>query len=157
MATTLVPLVPPPPAFGGGISTDTADVSWHAPTATALVATFPPGAPNHNWSVTAAVAMNIGHQGTLRAAQYLAATTVDLITKLELLDGMREEFRQRTAGVQWTGLIPDGTQPPLYEPLADFLAQTGQHRPPKGFTWPVSEVVSAEHLGSTGPDLPRVT
>ncbi|MCI2417492.1 amidohydrolase [Saccharopolyspora sp. K220] len=157
MATSLVPLTPPPPVFGGGISIDTADVSWHAPTAVALAATFPAGLPNHNWGVTAAAATNIGHQGMLSAARYLAATAIDLITQPDLLGAMQEEFRQRTEGVRWTSMIPEGTQPPMYEPPADFLAQTGQKWPPKGITWPVPEVVATERLGSVGPDLPPVT
>lgn len=157
MPATLVPLTPPAATFGGGISTDTADVSWHVPTATTLVATFPPGTPNHNWGVTASAASNIGHQGLLYAARYLAATAVDLITQPDLLAQFTQEFQQRTAGVQWQSLIPDGQQPPLYEPPADFLAKTGQHWPPAGVTWPIPEVVSLEQLGSVGPDLPPVT
>jgi aminobenzoyl-glutamate utilization protein B len=157
MASTIVPLSPPAPAFAGGISTDTADVSWHVPTATALAATFPAGVPNHNWGVTAAAATNIGHQGLLSAARYLAATAIDLITQPDQLAAMKTEFQQRTAGVQWVSMIPDGTQPPMYEPPADFLAATGQHWPPKGITWPVPEVIATEQLGTTGPDLPPVT
>ncbi|QUQ63463.1 amidohydrolase [Kutzneria sp. CA-103260] len=157
LPTGLVPLTPPNPNFGGGISTDTADVSWHVPTASALVATFPAGVPNHNWGVTSTAASSIGHQGLLSAARYLAATAVDLITQPDLLSQFKAEFQARTAGVQWQSLIPDGQQPPLYEPPADFLAATGQHWPPAGVTWPVPEVVSLEQLGSVGPDLPPVT
>jgi aminobenzoyl-glutamate utilization protein B len=54
-------------------------------------------------------------------------------------------------------MIPDGTQQPLVEPPADFLAHTGQTWPPKGITWPEQEIISTERLGSTGPDLPPVT
>ncbi|GHH80248.1 aminobenzoyl-glutamate utilization protein B [Streptomyces sulfonofaciens] len=157
MSTTVVPLAPPAPSFGGGISTDTADVSWHAPTVTALVATFPAGCPNHNWTVTSTAGHHIGHQGTLSAARYLAASAVDLITQPDRLTAVQDEFRQRTDGVEWKSMIPDGTQPPLYEPPADFLAETGQQWPPQGVTWPVPEVIAAEQLGTTGPDLPPVT
>jgi aminobenzoyl-glutamate utilization protein B len=114
LSTTLVPLTPPL-AFGGGISTDTADVSWHVPTVTALAATFPVGLPNHNWAVTATAATNIGHQGLLAAARYLASTAVDLITQPEQLAAITDEFRQRTAGVKWESMIPAGTQPPMYD------------------------------------------
>ncbi|MFD0391924.1 hypothetical protein ACFQ3Z_00955 [Streptomyces nogalater] len=54
-------------------------------------------------------------------------------------------------------MIPDGSQPPLYEPPEEFLRATGQSWPPKGVTWPVPPVVAAEQLGGTGPDLPPVT
>jgi aminobenzoyl-glutamate utilization protein B len=157
LPTTLTALTPPAAAFGGGISTDTADVSWHVPTATALVTTFPTGVPNHNWGVTAVAATNIGHQGLLSAARYLAATAVDLITQPDVLAGLTQEFQDRTAGVQWASMIPDGTQPPMYEPPASFLAATGQTWPPAGITWPVPEVVATEQLGTTGPALPPVT
>jgi aminobenzoyl-glutamate utilization protein B len=69
MPTTLIPLAPPPPAFGGGISIDTADVSWQTPVLVALAATIPAGLPNHSWTVTSAAATNIGHQGMLSAAR----------------------------------------------------------------------------------------
>jgi aminobenzoyl-glutamate utilization protein B len=157
MATSVVPLTPPSPAFGGGISIDTADVSWHTPTLAALVATFPIGTPNHSWTVASAAATNIGHQGMLSAARYLAASAVDLITQPDQLEKITEEFKQRTAGVNWTSMVPDGTQPPLYEPPASFLKETGQQWPPKGITWPVDEIISTEPLGTTGPDLPPVT
>jgi len=157
MPTTLVPLTPPAPAFLGGPSTDAADVSWKTPKVTVLVATFPPGVPNHNWAVTASAATNIGHQAMLSAAKYLAATAVDLLTQPDVLAAMKKEFADRTAGVHWESMIPDGTQPPLYEPPADFLAKTGQHWPPPGVTWPVPQVIAAEQLGTTGPELPPQT
>lgn len=157
LPTALVPLNPPNPVFTGGPSTDAADVSWRTPKVTVLATTFPPGIPNHNWAATACAATNIGHQGLLSAAKYLAASAIDLITQPDLLAQLKKEFDDRTAGVGWKSMIPDGTQPPLYEPPADFLAKTGQHWPPPGVTWPVPQVVSSEQLGTTGPDLPPLT
>lgn len=157
MPTALTPLAPPAAAYTGGLATDTADISWQAPTAVLLSAAYPPGLPNHNWGVTATAATNIGHQALLSAARYLAAGAVDLIEQPELLEAMTQEFRDRTAGVGWASMIPDGTQPPLYEPPAEFLKQTGQSWPPAGIDWPVAPVVAAEQLGTTGPDLPPVT
>ncbi|MEV6712815.1 peptidase dimerization domain-containing protein [Lentzea sp. NPDC051208] len=157
LPTTIAPLTPPAAGYTGGLSTDTADVSWQAPTAVLLATTFPPNLPNHNWSVTATAATNIAHQGLLSAARYLAAGAVDLITQPALLDGMKQEFQERKAGVSWTSLIPDGLQPPLYQPPADFLARTGQKWPPAGVTWPVPQIVSSEQLGTTGPPMPPVT
>ncbi|WP_431953405.1 amidohydrolase [Actinacidiphila sp. bgisy167] len=157
MPTALTPLVPPAAAYTGGLATDTADISWQAPTAVLLSATYPPGLPNHNWGVTATAATNIAHQGLLSAARYLAAGAVDLIEQPERLEAMRQEFKGRTEGVAWASMIPDGTQPPLYEPPADFLKATGQNWPPEGVTWPVPPVIAAEQLGTTGPDLPPVS
>ncbi|MEU3979292.1 amidohydrolase [Streptomyces sp. NPDC026672] len=157
MPTQLTPLAPPAAAYTGGLATDTADISWQVPTAVLLAAAYPPGLPNHNWGVTATAATGIGHQALLSAARYLAAGAVDLIEQPDLLDGMKQEFRDRTAAISWASLIPDGTQPPLYEPPADFLEETGQSWPPEGVTWPVPPVIATEHLGTTGPDLPPVT
>ncbi|TDC39672.1 amidohydrolase [Micromonospora sp. 15K316] len=157
LPSTVVPLTPPAPTYLGGPSTDSADVSWHTPTITALITTFPAGVPNHNWAVTAGAAGNIGHQALLSAARYLSATAVDLITQPERLAAMKQEFADRTAGVTWTSMVPDGTQPPIYEPPADFLAKTGQQWPPAGITWPVPQVIAREQLGTTGPDLPPQT
>ncbi|HET6479043.1 MAG TPA: amidohydrolase [Actinoplanes sp.] len=157
MPTTLTPLAPPAAAYTGGLSTDTADISWKAPTAVLLAAAFPPGLPNHNWAFTATAATNIGHQAMLSAARYLAAAAVDLIEQPALLAGMRTEFEERTAGLKWASMIPDGQQPPLYEPPAEFLTKTGQTFPPPGVTWPVPPIIAAEQLGTTGPALPPVT
>jgi aminobenzoyl-glutamate utilization protein B len=157
MPTTVVPLAPPPAAFPGGISIDTADVSWQAPTLVALVATIPTGLPNHSWAVTSAAATNIGHQGMLSAARYLAASAVDLITQPDQLSAIQAEFQDRTKAVDWATMIPEGTQQPLVEPPDSFLKATGQTWPPKNIDWPPSEIISREPLGTTGPDLPTVT
>ncbi|MGW0297157.1 peptidase dimerization domain-containing protein [Streptomyces anthocyanicus] len=157
MPTDLTPLAPPAAAYSGGLATDTADISWQTPTAVLLSAAYPPGLPNHNWGVTATAATNIGHQALLSAARYLAAAAVDLIEQPDRLDAMKQEFKGRTEGIEWTSMIPDGTQPPLYEPPADFLSATGQSWPPNGVTWPVPPVVATEQLGTTGPNLPPVT
>jgi aminobenzoyl-glutamate utilization protein B len=157
MPTSLTPLAPPAAAYTGGLATDTADVSWQAPTAVLLSAAYPPGIPNHNWGATATAATNIGHQALLSAARYLAAGAIDLIEQPERLEAMKQEFAERTEGVGWASMIPDGSQPPLYEPPAEFLTATGQSWPPKGVTWPVPPVVADGQLGTTGPDLPPVT
>jgi len=70
---------------------------------------------------------------------------------------VRQEHRDRTAGVGWKSLIPDDLQPPIYEPPAWFLRQTGQTWPTPGITWPVPPIIAREHLGTTGPPLPPVT
>ncbi|WP_394619691.1 amidohydrolase [Lentzea sp. JNUCC 0626] len=157
MSTTLVPLTAPAPVYLGGPSTDAADVSWQAPKVTALVATFPIGVPHHNWAVSAVASTNIGHQAALSAARYLAATSIDLLTQPDLLKRMKDEFVARTAPAQWKSMIPDGIQQPLYQPPADFLSRTGQTFPPAGITWPVPQVITQEHLGTTGPTLPPVS
>ncbi|MFJ6659852.1 peptidase dimerization domain-containing protein [Streptomyces sp. NPDC091377] len=156
MPTDLTPLAPPAATYTGGLSTDTADVSWQAPTAVLLAAAYPPGLPNHNWAVTSTAATNIGHQALLSAARYLSATAIDLIEQPDRLAAMTDEFHARTEGVTWASMIPDGIQPPLYEPPEDFLTRTGQTWPPQGITWPVPPILATEQLGTAGPAMPPV-
>jgi aminobenzoyl-glutamate utilization protein B len=157
LATTVVPLAPPRPTNVGGPSSDAADVSWITPRVGFYAACWPPGVPNHNWAVTACTAHHIGHQGMLAAARYLSATAVDLIAQPALLERIRQEHRERTAGIEWRSLLPDGAQPPIYQPPAGFLRRTGQTWPPAGIRWPVEPIIAREHLGTTGPELPPVT
>ncbi|MEV7283185.1 amidohydrolase [Streptomyces sp. NPDC093252] len=156
MPTDLTPLAPPAATYTGGLSTDTADVSWQAPTAVLLAAAYPPGLPNHNWAVTSTAGTTIGHQAVLSAARYLSAAAIDLIEQPDRLAAMTDEFKARTEGVTWTSMIPDDTQPPLYQPPADFLTRTGQTWPPPGITWPVPPVLATEQLGTTGPAMAPV-
>jgi len=154
---SIVPLAPPRPTNVGGPSSDAADVSWITPRVGFYAACWPPGVPNHNWAATACTAQNIGHQGMLAATRYVAATAVDLITQPDLLAKIKEEHRQRTAGVEWKSLIPADAQPPIYQPPADFLRRTRQAWPPSGIKWPVEPIIAREQLGTTGPELPPVT
>ncbi|WP_211229451.1 amidohydrolase [Nakamurella lactea] len=157
MNSTIFPLTPPNPTFLGGASSDTADVSWQTPKISCVTPTWPPGTPNHNWAATATAATNIAHQALLSASRYLAGTAIDLITQPTVLAAIRQEFHDRTAGITWNSLIPDGTQPPIYQPPASFLRKTGQAWPPPGITWPVPSLISREKLGTDGPPLPPVT
>jgi len=154
---SIVPLAPPRTTNLGGPSSDAADVSWITPRVGFYSACWPPGVPNHNWAATACTGSNIGHQGMLSAARYMAATAVDLVTRPELLVKIKEEHRQRTAGVEWKSLIPADAQPPIYEPPADFLRRTRQSWPTPGIKWPVEPIIAREQLGTTGPELPPVT
>jgi aminobenzoyl-glutamate utilization protein B len=154
---SIVPLAPPRPTNLGGPSSDAADVSWITPRVGFYAACWPAGVPNHNWATTACTAHHIGHEGMLAATRYLAATAVDLVAQPELLAKIKDEHRERTAGVEWRSLLPDDAQPPIYQPPASFLRRTGQSWPPEGITWPVEPIVAREHLGTTGPELPPVT
>jgi aminobenzoyl-glutamate utilization protein B len=150
-------LQPPNPTFVGGPSSDVGDVSWNAPRIGFFAAIWPPGIPFHNWSTTACSVSNIAHAGLLAAARYLAATAIDLVTQPELLAAVRQEFTERTAGVEWKSLLPADLQPPVYEPPDWFLSQTGQRWPTAGITWPVERVIAREQLGTVGPPLPPIT
>jgi aminobenzoyl-glutamate utilization protein B len=157
IATTISPLAPPNPTFTGGASSDMGDVSWQVPVISAGAATKSRGGPGHNWHITSQAATNIGHQGLLMSARYLAATAVDLVTQPDRLAEIQKEFKDRTSAVTYKSLIPDGTQPPIYQPPDSFLRRTQQQWPPPGITWPVPPIVSHEPPGTAGPALPPVT
>jgi aminobenzoyl-glutamate utilization protein B len=87
------------------------------------------------------------------AAKYLAATAIDLLTQPDRLRALKEEFAARTKDVEWKSSLPDGFEPPMYEPPEWFLRRTGQKWPPPGITWPPKHVISREKFASLGPDL----
>lgn len=146
-------LTPPNPVFMGGGSTDVADISWNVPTVSMGAALAPIGSKMHTWSTAACAAAAPGHAAVLAAAKYLAATAVDLITQPARLKAVKDEFAERTKGVRWKTALPDGYEPPMYEPPAWFLAKTGQSWPPPNITWPPKRVVSQERFTSLGPEL----
>ncbi|MFM9367914.1 amidohydrolase [Streptomyces sp. Da 82-17] len=129
-------LKPPNPVFMGGGSTDVADISWNVPTVSMGAALAPIGTKMHTWSTAACAAAAPGRAAVLAAAKYLAATAVDLVTQPERLRAVKEEFAERTEGVSWKTALPEGYEPPMYEPPAWFLKETGQKWPPAGITWP---------------------
>ncbi|MBZ4016186.1 amidohydrolase [Streptomyces purpurogeneiscleroticus] len=146
-------LTPPNPVFMGGGSTDVADISWNVPTVSMGAALAPIGTKMHTWSTAACAAAAPGHAALLAAAKYLAATAVDLITQPARLKAIKEEFAERTKGVRWKTALPDGYEPPMYEPPQWFLEKTGQSWPPPNITWPPKRVVSNEKFSSLGPEL----
>lgn len=83
-------------AFKAG-STDVGDVSWLTPTAQIHVAAWPNGCPGHSWQNVSCDRTEIGHKAAVCAGKVLAAATVDLMQKPEILAQAREEFEKRTA------------------------------------------------------------
>jgi aminobenzoyl-glutamate utilization protein B len=103
----LKPIASDPP----GGSTDVGDVSWIVPTLHFTVATAPKDVPWHAWPVVASSRMSIGHKGMMRAAQALAATAVDLFQDASRLESIKEEWAQKTKGITYKWLVPDGPPP----------------------------------------------
>jgi amidohydrolase len=152
--TRINDLNPPSPVFMGGGSTDVADISWQVPTISMGTAHQPSGTFNHSWHHTATGAHNSGHVAMLAAARYLAATTIDLLTQPTVVAEMKDEFAQRTRGVEWKSLLPDDYVLPLYEPPRWFLERTRQQWPPAGVEWPPRRVVETVPRDDLGPSLP---
>jgi aminobenzoyl-glutamate utilization protein B len=107
MVAALQPLAPIAKEPSGG-SSDVGDVSWVAPTLYFKVATAPKDIPWHAWPVVASSRMSIGHKGMMRATQVLAATAVDLFADAAKLDAIKKEWQQKTKGVTYRWIIPDG-------------------------------------------------
>ena len=101
------PLDLDPQGITGG-STDVGDVSWRVPTLHFSVTTAPIGAPWHAWPVVATGGMSIGHQGMLYAARVMAATMVDLYADPAALAAVRQEFEERTRGIEYVNYLPEG-------------------------------------------------
>jgi len=91
-----------------GGSTDVGDVSWHVPTLHFSVTTAPIGAPWHAWPVVATGGMSIGHKGMLYAAKVMTGTMVDLYADPASLARGRQEFEERTRGIEYVNYLPDG-------------------------------------------------
>ena len=83
-------------AFQPG-STDVGDVSWQCPTAQIHVAAWPNGCPGHSWQNVSCDRTDIGHKAALHAGKVLSAAVMDLLTRPELLEEAKAEFRRRTA------------------------------------------------------------
>jgi amidohydrolase len=148
----LVPLRPPG-VFLGGPSTDVGEVSWHVPTIFGVATTRPELCPNHHWNVTATASTGVAHKGMLRAAEYIAATVIDLLTQPTVLAQVQQEFQERTARTPWYSLLPDSAQPPIFQAPEWFLRETNQAWPPAGAVWPPQRFVSHGQYGTAGPRL----
>jgi aminobenzoyl-glutamate utilization protein B len=103
----LAAILPDPP----GGSTDVGDVSQVVPTLHFYLATAPSGVPWHAWPVVASSGMSIGHKGMITAAKALAATAVDLFTDADVRGKIQSEFAEKSKGVTYKWLVPDGPPP----------------------------------------------
>jgi len=104
------------PWGGGGVaggSTDTSDVSWQAPTAEFNTGSRILGAPGHSWMMTATSGMSIGHKNAIFAAKVHACTTIDLLTRPELLKRAWEELERMKRGREYRSPLPPDLKPPL--------------------------------------------
>ncbi|MFI6492633.1 hypothetical protein [Streptomyces sp. NPDC050564] len=110
------------------------------------------GTEMHTWSTASCAAAAPG-QTAVVAAQYLAATAVDLLTQPERLRAIKGESKERTKDVDWKTALPDGYETPMYEPPEWFLKKTGQKWPPKSITWSPKRVVFQERFSSLGSEL----
>ena len=98
-------------------STDVGDVSWVVPTAGLGVATAAREIPGHSWAMTAGAGSPLGARGSVVAAEVLAATTIDILEKPELVTAAQRDFAARTKSSTYEPVLSSGPPP---ERLDDF-------------------------------------
>ncbi len=96
----------------GPASTDVGSVSWKVPTGALQVAAYAAGAPAHSWQIVAAGGMSIGEKALAVAAKTLAFTAADLLASPGEIESAKRDFEQRTRGVPFRSLLPEGQQAP---------------------------------------------
>jgi aminobenzoyl-glutamate utilization protein B len=63
--------------------------------------------PSHSWQNVVSVGSTIGRKGMLFAAQVLAAATVEVMRRPDLLDRAWDEFRTATAETTYVSPVRD--------------------------------------------------
>ncbi len=96
-----------------GSSSDVGDVTLKAPTATLLFPTWVPCAKEHTWPVTACQRSSIAHKGIKAGAEVSGLTVLDLLTKKDLLQAVKDEFEETAAKHPFIPYLPEDAMPPL--------------------------------------------
>ena len=97
----------------GAGSTDVSDVSWVTPTIEFGTTCCMLGTPGHSWQFTAQNGMSIGHKGLIFSTKVHASTGLELLTKPELLQKVKNEWVERLGGRVYKLPIPMDLKPPL--------------------------------------------
>jgi len=95
----------------GGGSTDVGDVSWNVPNINLGVTTAPKDTPWHSWAVVACGGMSIGHKGMAYASKAMGMTMLDLFEDKQLLQDVKDEYKERKGDVVYKAIVPDGPPP----------------------------------------------
>lgn len=95
------------------VSTDASDISWHVPTSSVMIETWPLGTPSHSWQASAASGSDIGIKGAIVGAKVLALTAADLLLSPETVaEAKAERLRRRGPDFEYEPLLGD-RPPPL--------------------------------------------
>jgi aminobenzoyl-glutamate utilization protein B len=97
----------------GAGSTDVSDVSWVTPTIEFSTTCSMLGTPGHSWQYVAQSGMSIGHKGLIFSTKVHAATALELLTKPDLLQKVKDEWQERLRGREYKPPIPLDLNPPL--------------------------------------------
>jgi aminobenzoyl-glutamate utilization protein B len=94
-------------------STDVGDVSWQTPTVEFNTATCILGTPWHSWQCTSQSGVGLGHKSLIFAAKVMAATAIDLLMDVDLLNKAKKEHKRRVGDRKYKCSIPPEMKPPL--------------------------------------------
>jgi len=95
----------------GGGSTDVGDVSWNVPNINLKVTVAPKDTPWHSWAVVACGGMSIGHKGMIYSSKAMSMTMLDLFENPDLVQKVKEEYKERKGDVVYKPIIPEGPPP----------------------------------------------
>jgi len=99
--------------FVGGGSSDVGDVTLVAPTATIRFPGQVPGAIGHHWSSVASNYGSTAWKGLNVGAKAMAASAIDLLTKPEELEKIRDEFKEYSRENPYRPFLHAEAVPPL--------------------------------------------
>jgi aminobenzoyl-glutamate utilization protein B len=97
----------------GGGSSDVADVAWNTPTVQFRTVYTIVGAPGHSWQNVATNGTSIGYKSTIFASKVMAGTVIDLLTKKDLLQKAKDEWKRQMTGRVYKSPLHKGLKPPL--------------------------------------------
>ncbi|MBM3296721.1 MAG: amidohydrolase [Candidatus Aminicenantes bacterium] len=106
-------LKPPGETFVGGGSSDVAEVTLVAPTATLNFPGQVPGAVGHHWSSVSSNFGSTAWKGLSSGAKVMAAAALDLLTRPKDLKAVRDEFEAARAANPYRSFLPEDARPPL--------------------------------------------
>lgn len=95
----------------GGGSTDVGDVSWNVPNINLKVTVAPKDTPWHSWAVVACGGMSIGHKGMIYSSKEMSMNTLDLFENPDLVQKVKDEYKERKGNVVYKPIIPEGPPP----------------------------------------------
>ncbi|RMF85210.1 MAG: amidohydrolase [Nitrospinota bacterium] len=94
-------------------SSEEGNVSWITPLLHLRTACKTPDTPGHSELAARQFRTSIGEKGMMVAAKGLALSAWDCLTLPDALRKIRQEFEERTRGVTYDPVIPQGQKPPV--------------------------------------------
>ena len=99
--------------FVGGGSSDVGDVSLISPLATIRFPGMVPESIGHHWSAVACTYGSTAWKGLNAGAKAIAASALDLLTRPEELQKLRDEFEAYSEDHPYKSFLPEDATPPL--------------------------------------------